>query len=226
MGLLLAVLVLAGASVSCNAVTNIVDNFNDGVIDTTKWQVLLPFGNSQILENNGYVQSISRGVLGTKDDVDTNIQISGKFMFVAQDPKISFRSNLSSWDGYGERTGITIAFGLGGQNIRIEGRWGDGSSGTIGVERPYTWQSGIYYDFQIVDDGNNIEVFINGSSAVSGFTNQRMGNKVGFFGNEMGGMTAQFDDISIQALPEPSSLSLLLAGGTVLIVGKPRKKDS
>ena len=214
---ILAMLVLLGGVGSSYAVTNIFDNFNDGVIDTTKWQVLLPFGNSQVVESSGYVQSISRGVLGTKDDVDTNIQISGKFMFVAQDPKISFRSDLSGWDGYGERTGITIAFGLSGQNIRIEGRWGDGSSGTIGVERPYAWQSGIYYDFQINDDGNNIEVFINGSSAVFGVTTQRMGNKVAFFGNEMGGMTAQFDDISIQGVPEPSSLSLLLAGGAVVL---------
>ena len=221
---LLTVLVLAGLSACSYAATSIFDNFNDGVIDTTKWQVLLPFGNSQIVENNGYVQSISRGVLGTKDDVDSNIQISGKFMFVAQDPKISFRSDLSSWDGYGERTGVTIAFGLGGQNIRIEGRWGDGSSGTIGVERPYAWQSGIYYDFQINDDGNFIEVLINGSSVVSGSTNQRMGNRVGFFGNEMGGMTAQFDDVSIQGVPEPSSLSLLLAGGLVALAGR-RKSE-
>jgi hypothetical protein len=39
-----------------------------------------------------------------------------------------------------------------------------------------------------------------------------MGSKVGFFGNEMGGMTAQFDDISIQGVPEPSALSLLAVG--------------
>ena len=194
------------------AATSIFDNFNDGIIDTTKWQVLLPFGSSQVVEDNGYVQSISRGVLGTKDEVDQNVQISGKFMFVAQDPKISFRSDLSSWDGYGERTGVTIAFGFNGQNIRIEGRWGDGSSGTIGVEKPYAWESGIYYNFQINDDGNNIEVFINGLSAVSGMTTQRMGSKVGFFGNEMGGMTAQFDDIFIQGVPEPSAVSLLAVG--------------
>jgi hypothetical protein len=204
------------ALVSSFAATSIFDNFNDGIIDTTKWQVLLPFGSSQVVEDNGYVQSISRGVLGTKEDVDTNIQISGKFMFLNDpNPKISLRSDLSSWDGYGERTGITIAFMLQGSQsgIRIEGRWAGGDSGTIGQEnRSYSWQSGTYYNFQINDDGNNIEVFIDGSSVVSGVTNQRMGNKVGFFGNEASGMTTQFDDISIQGVPEPSSVSLLAIG--------------
>ena len=42
---ILAMLVLLGGVGSSYAVTNIFDNFNDGVIDTTKWQVLLPFGN-------------------------------------------------------------------------------------------------------------------------------------------------------------------------------------
>jgi len=221
---LLALLIVVAVSFNSYAATSIFDDFNDGVIDTTKWQVILPFGSSQVLEDNGFVQSISRGVLATKGDVDSHVRISGKFMFVAQDPKISFRSDLSGWDGYGERTGVTLAFGLGGQNIRLEGRWGDhGSSGTIGVEKPYAWQSGIYYDFAINDDGNNIEVFINGLSVVSGATTQRMGSRVGFFGNEMSGMTARFDDISIQGvLPEPSSLSLLALGGLVMALRRRR----
>jgi hypothetical protein len=220
---LLALLMVVVVSFSSYAATSIFDDFNDGVIDTAKWQVILPFGSSQVLENSGFVQSISRGVLATKGDVDSSVQISGKFMFVAQDPKISFRSDLSGWDGYGERTGVTLAFGFNGQNIRLEGRWGDGSSGTIGVEKPYAWQSGIYYDFEVNDDGNNIEVFINGLSVVSGATTQRMGSRVGFFGNEMSGMTARFDDISIQGIPEPSSLSLLALCGVVVALRRRKK---
>jgi len=223
----IAIFLLAGITSSSYAATSIFDNFNDGVIDATKWQVILPFGVSQLVENNGYIQSVGRGILGTKDNVDANIQISGKFMAVDlhANPKISFRSDLSAYDSFGSRLGLTLNFSINTPGLWIESRWSDGTGGTIGSAASYSWQTGVFYDFQINDDGNNIEVFINGVSTLTGFTSRRAGDLVGFFSREASDSTARFDDISIQVIPEPSSLSLLLAGGAVLMAGRRRKQD-
>lgn len=45
---------------------------------------------------------------------------------------------------------------------------------------------------------------------------------IGFSRNEID-LNAYYDEFSIEIIPEPSSLSLLLAGGVVLMVGKRRK---
>lgn len=51
----------------------LIDHFNDGVLDTTKWGTLTPYSNSSVLETGGACRLTNRGILHTKAQFDASV---------------------------------------------------------------------------------------------------------------------------------------------------------
>src|SRR6478609_1230817 len=185
------------------------DDFNDGVIDPTKWQQISPFGLSLITESGGAMTITGRGIVLAAPAMPSSYSITGSFR--RNDPqeffKIVLRSNLSlsaNLESYSERKGIQIAFSD-IPSIAIENHISGGGTGPLA----YPINAGQFYNFEILDDGANVSVSINGSLVISLATSDSVGNRVAFYGKDFGITSTSFDNITITEVPEPSAIALL-----------------
>jgi hypothetical protein len=97
--------------------TVLTDNFNDGVVDAEKWDIILPFGGSAISEANGVLTTAERGTLLTKEGMPVNLEVTGSFQMNhgSEELKVVLRSDGSIVDGtlgttFAERKGICFVF--------------------------------------------------------------------------------------------------------------------
>jgi hypothetical protein len=104
--------------------TVLTDDFNDGVVDAEKWDIILPFGGSAISEANGVLTTAERGTLFTKEEMPVNLEVTGRFQMnhASEHFKVVLRSDGSIVDGstFAERKGISFAFSNDGDQISIQ----------------------------------------------------------------------------------------------------------
>ena len=219
----LAVLVLF--SISARADVQLADSFDGASIDTSKWNVLLPFSDSAVSLQNGFFKSLNRGTLSSVADFSKPYVISG-----------TFRNNndFSVFGLYLRSDGIRhsndIYGGIGGIGV---GFWGPAnfySPGKLTVTRvgfsghlynePLAFEPNRIYDFSILDTGTSLTLHIDGNKIFELPTLHSAGAKIGFSGREsIAGNIGNSDlfQIQVAVIPEPSSLSLLLAGGALAL---------
>jgi hypothetical protein len=234
---LLAVLVLALAG-SAWSQTLFSDPFNGTVIDSSKWSVYLPFTNSTASVQGGALRSVNRGTIVANQDFTSPYILSGTFRHssIYDVTSIYLRSDgqRTSTDVYGGLTGVGISFwspynyyGVGDLHV---GTSDDISSPVATYAQSFNWN--VDYTFSILDTGESLNIKVTGADispidwivpiTFSKGTKIALASRENAFHPSQTGVT-DFLDIQV-SIPEPSSLSLLLAGGAVALAGR-RKSE-
>ena len=238
---LLAVLVLAVAGNAWSQ-TLFSDPFDGSAIDSSKWNVNIPYSDSAVFLENGEVVFRNGGSLITKNPLPASTTLSGSFQFTG-----------SMWDRFSInlRANGNLRFGTYGtyaSDIYVEIQHTGGESGgpiknvTIshdGVAHydqsqfgsSGRFESNTLYNFKIEDTGLNINVYVDDfiTPLVTATTSAREGFFLAIGNREGGGNGSWISNgselrlESITIIPEPSSLSLLLVGGALLMAGRRRK---
>ena len=218
------------------------DPFNGTAIDTSKWNVNIPYSDSAVFLENGELVFRNGGSLITKNPLPTSITLSGSFRFTGSmwdRFSINLRSNgnlrFGTFGTYASDIYVEIQH-TGGEssgpikNVTIShdgiAHYDQGQFGAFG-----RFESNTAYDFKIEDTGLNVSVYVN--DFITPLVTATTSTREGFFiaiGNREGGGNGSWisngselrlDNISI--IPEPSSLSLLFAGGAVFAAARRRR---
>ena len=209
------------------------DPFDGSAIDSSKWDVLSPYSDSTVSVQNGSLRSVCRGTIVTKDTFTLTsyspLVVSGSFQLA---------NEFSVFEVWLRSDGVIIPtnpYGwVGGVGISFWSGWNSWSSPglKIGLSdmSPNLFDDGIrfnpnqIYSFRITDTGTSLSVEVDGTQRASITTSFTKGNKVAFNGRQnLDGQLGQIDIFDTQIVPEPSSLSLLLVGGALLMAGRRRK---
>lgn len=197
----------------------LVDTFSGSTIDSAKWDQVIPFGNSSISVQDGYLKSVNRGTVVTKQSFQTPYVLTGTFRGL-NDWDLSaiiLRTDgqITSGDTNGGLNGLAIGFHTppsiwsgGGLNIT---RSGIGLFYTF----PLSFSPNQDYDFQITDYGTSISVNINGQDLFALNTDFSSGSKIAFLSREPQGAQqteSRLMQVQVTSVPEPSVLSLLAVG--------------
>jgi hypothetical protein len=175
------------------------DDFDGASVDPNHWDIYQPFSQSHVEVSGGWVSLVSRGGLIAQETYPGQVQISGRFRNLSsQDAfKVVLRSNLSTFETFGEKTGVVVVFY---QNAVVIA-----DSGISGV---FAQKTGLDLSgetlFQITDDGSRIAVLLNGSAIplLDSATTRRTGDKVIFYNREIAGTRLDLDFLAITTGPE------------------------
>ena len=198
------------------------DDFNDGAIDSSLWNLWLTgFGNSSLTEVSGNARFINGAGLITVSPF-MNASVEGRFQMIGDsDDRFSviLRSDGTTFDSNWQTpiSGIGVEFRASGNptatpTLQIV----DLTTTTLlGQATPAIGMS-TYYDFLIVDSGSDISVFLGGNASpvLSATSSLVYGNKVEIFNREQAAPwgpqhTSEMDFVTISQIPEPQSLFLL-----------------
>jgi hypothetical protein len=219
---LLAALISAGSSLFARTIY-LYDDFNGSTVDSTLWNVVLPYGQSGISQSGGTLTTTGRGTLETIAGFSSPYSISGRVKMNAsvEHFEVTFRSNLlpgyQSSDGreYYELMGLKFGFSMDGGQIGIS-QFTETNAPLLAVAN-YNLVVGQFYDFTITDMGNLITVSINGTEVLSANTSFSTGNCVAFQSREFAGTSSSIDFIQIASVPEPSSLGIVSFAAGIFI---------
>ena len=217
------------------------DPFDGSAIDSSKWNVNIPYSDSALFLENGEVVFRNGGSLITKNPLPTSTVLSGSFRFTGSmwdRFSINLRANgnlrFGTYGTYASDIYVEIQH-TGGEsggpikNVTIShdgiAHYDQGQFGTFG-----RFESNTTYDFKIEDTGLNISVYVNDfiTPLVTATTSTREGFFIAIGNREGGGNGSWISNgselrlESIALIPEPTSLSLLIAGGLVAL-GRRRK---
>ena len=87
------------------------DDFNDSVVDTTKWTLEIPHGDSSVAEASGYVEFQNGGRITSKIGVDAPYEVRGRFQLSnveRSNIKIVLRSDGADLPGGSETQGVAV----------------------------------------------------------------------------------------------------------------------
>src|SRR5437016_6429362 len=166
------------------------DDFNGTSIDTNLWQTSEPFSGSSITESGGNAIFDNRGRLITLANHPGPNSISGAFAITGANSdefKVVIRTDGTFVnDQFGESAnGFIVRFRsnsfFASDEVSIQEIGGTAFSGWTG-----TLNLNTKYQFKIVDDGNNIYVFLGNMSApkVVLTSSDSFGNKLVFYNRE------------------------------------------
>ena len=231
----LALLVLALATNAWSQVL-LTDSFDGSLIDASKWQALAPLSDSSITVSNGNAVFFQRGILITQQNLPSSYIIEGRFTF-SGGPNDMFHINLRTdgalmqdwWNfpndvyvGFNRTLGDPGVAGV--NNVRLQA-YGE-------TLKSFTFVNDVYYEFKIIDTGSSITLFLDDLSVPFLTTDTTMGsgNKIGIQNRGYVPWFPTYDnqvklDYLTISVPEPSSLSLLIAGGAVLMARRRRESD-
>jgi hypothetical protein len=212
------------------------DNFDGNSVDTSKWTVTLPYGDSSVTENNGYLQVENRGRIASVNSFSGTYSVSGSLLLSNNqfsNSKIVLRSNGGSI-GAAEMPGVAIQFQV-RQDDAIQDQLsiftiGAPSDETVSTSLTTPLNLDTWYDFTITDNGNLVQLFFNDSSTptLALATEWSAGGMIGFYnreGDDAGSSISndgigRLDSITVTAIPEPASYSMfagLLALGSIFV---------
>lgn len=137
------------------------DNFNDNLLDTSKWTALTSgiVGSPSVQETNQQISLVGRGYLITKQEFNpatSSLRIRGRWTFVSSDDflQILTRSDAIPTGSYSEtQSGIEFHATAISDSISINGRLG---ISLTSVSQAFTINAGESFDFDIMDDGTNL----------------------------------------------------------------------
>jgi hypothetical protein len=214
------------------AQTILSDNFNGSAINSSLWQTSTPFSDSSITESGGFAVFQNRGRIITANALPTAIDITGTFEFTGSSHdnlRIVTRadgitSNPSAEYDHGIGFGLEMQNDSGqtANNIWIQELGYPGSSPEL-ARGTYALSLNTAYNFRITDNGNNLALYIDDltTPVLTATDSAIYGNLVALYNREgagagssiSAGSIVQLDTLTIQSAPEPSIVSLTLAGG-------------
>lgn len=235
MRILLLPLLVVAIDVKANVL--FFDNFDGTTLDTSKWDVVLPTGVASVSVQDGFLRSLNRGTIVTKQEFSGPFVVSGKFRTPAAFydlTTITLRSSgaLPSIPSHDRLEGLAIEIWSDGNYVTP---WEIGATGATALlpSSPFgTLADNAIHTFEIQDSGSSFTVSINGTEIFSRATSFSTGAKISFSSRErttaVGSqpeLTGQSDLLEIQVIPEPTSWSLLVAGVCGLACLRRRKGD-
>jgi hypothetical protein len=197
------------------------DDFSGPSLDTTKWETILPYGGSSIVQAGGELTTTGRGILATVDGFTDSHIINGAFTMNdgLEHFDIALRTNLSVFGSYNEMAGVIVTFVNDGKGVAIQEypTGPDSGSSVVGLattgEGGYNFVTGQTYFFSIADDGTNISVNINGLNVLSAASTFATGDKIALYSREFGSTSTSIDAINIVGVPDlGNSAELLIIG--------------
>jgi PEP-CTERM motif len=209
------------------------DAFDGNSLDVSKWNTILPYSDSVVSVQDGFLRTISRGTVVTQSDfigqTSGPIMISGSFRLAnaysvfevwLRSDGILIPGNSNGWVG-----GIMVGFWSGPNYWSSPGLKIGYSDLTPNIfTDSITFNPDQVYNFKITDGGSWISVDVDGVNRVSSLTQFSTGGKVVLNGRQnRDGQVGQVDVFGLQIVPEPSSLSLLALGGLALAINKRRR---
>jgi hypothetical protein len=201
------------SAVSASAI-QIADTFNDGVIDTSLWEISLPFGGSQVQETGGNAVLTSRGGLNTLTSFAGPVEIAGSFSFAgALDHfRVVFRSDLSFNSPTMERSGMIVVFNQDGE-VQI----GESEISSLAIG---TFNPAGKVDFRILDDGTTVNLFVNDAVTplLTADSSYRTGEKIGFYNREFPFNVLQIDRLQISSVPDTGPGIAGTAAAVILLI--------
>jgi len=192
------------------------DSFEGSVIDSEKWNAIFPNENSSLSSLEGNLRSFNRGTLISRNEFSNSYIVSGIFKKSAllDAPSIVLMAN-----GQIHSTGKPVGFHLVFSDhlyflSHPESDSPPHNNGLDLVEGP-AFLPFLNYNFQINVSDDQIAITIDGNQLVS-FENRfgRKSGSVAFL--NIGDGFSDLLELRV-SVPEPSSLSLLLAGGAVAL---------
>ena len=227
---LLAALALAATAASAHASTSSIvlqDDFSGGSFDSAKWTVFAPDFWSDAFISDGKAKLWSRATLATAFDIGAPITVGGTFTSgnSAELFSVTLRSNLelSSFSG---RKGVSVVFSDVDNRLEVV-EIDESGNGTMIGNTPYSFTTGVAYDFEISDNGTDIAVSINGSLVGSASSSLNLGSRIAFYSREWSSTYSTLDNVVItgtaSAIPEPSAFAAL-AGFSVLGLAAGRRR--
>jgi hypothetical protein len=92
---------------------------------------------------------------------------------------------------------------------------------TVLAEGNYSLTVGQAYNYTITDTGSDVDLAIDGVDQISAETSYATGNQIAFYSREFSTTSSSLSFVSIQPVPEPSSVATLGVGILGLIgIGK------
>ncbi len=191
----------------------IFDDFNDGVLDGTKWFTVtggIPQNPKSITETAGHLELEGRAHLNTVGQYDPltapqdGLHISGQWTFVSGSDMLQIltRSDGTPGGSWGEtNNGVEFYVDTGG-NMAIRARGGAAVTGAVTSGGGLGAQLGETYDFDIRDNGSNLFFTmrqIDGTkqgSMIAASSSSLARNFITFHNRE-GGFRANLDNVSI-----------------------------
>lgn len=224
MGMMLAVFILAGSWV--NGQILLTDSFDGLIVDSTKWDIVNVTPESSVSVQGGVLQSLRQGTIVTKNPLGDSFQFSGRF---SGPTTIWFQTDGSVCGS--DNPGDTQP-SIFGQSVGFHGfilpYHGYTPSGYLhdlylGSENPVESNIGDY-EVTILKEAGLFKIFFDGTKIREFIYVEEFGQKIGIHAGGLVGDPPSLDifQIEISAIPEPSSLLLLLAGGAVLMAGRRR----
>lgn len=224
---LVALLVMALAG---NAWSQVLfsDSFDGAVLDSSKWSTIFPFSGAELSVQGGFLRSNGRGTIVTKAGLNSPYTVKGSF---------SNANDFSVFEVWLRSDGITIPTSgegwVGGIGISFWGGPNFWSSPGVKVglsdysPNIFTDSTGFNpnqtYEFIITDFGNRITLDVDGVRRFDVSTSFSTGNKIAFNSRQnLSGQLGQTDVFQIEIVPEPSTFSLLLSGGALLMARRRR----
>jgi hypothetical protein len=221
-------LALCFAALSLKA--QLLDDFNDGTIDSSKWSVWLPSTPNQgLTEASGNARFHNGAALITTSYFE-NASISGRFKISGWEYdrfKVIIRSDGVTVDTHWQERigGLGIQFTSGSnpdygasQTLQL---W-NFQTGTLLTSAAPIISMNTYYDFLITDSGSEIKVFLGDllNPALSFSTTTSYGNKIEFCNRSqlLGWPSPYYSDLDfVSIVPEPSSFAILLCFGALAL---------
>lgn len=175
---------LFASPLCANTDTLLYDDFSSPTIDLSKWTTILPTASSALIQEDGFLCTMGRGILGTADSYTQPLIISGDFTLTndAEHFNIALRTNLAAGPSY-ERTGVIVSFSNDGKDVSVQEVGAD--SLTTLVDRYYYMETGGSYHFSIVDTGDAISVNVNGFDLLYADTTYSTGGQAAFYSREL-----------------------------------------
>lgn len=192
------------------------DSFDGASLDTNAWVVAEPFFDSDMYASNGVAVFLNSGRLLTQANVPNAIQIEGRFKFMGSDNdafRIYVRTDGDANDPYGRFVnGVEVIFSfregdngtIGSNNVLM----GIPLVTELGTRTNFLFQTNVFYDFRITDDGTNLSLFLGNLTTplLERSTTTRAGNRVGIhnhtgLGTIADGSLVHLDYITVTEIP-------------------------
>jgi hypothetical protein len=213
------------------------DSFDGSAVDPSKWNTVLPFGDSAVSQASGSLHLERRGGVFTAEAYSQPFELTGTFINhnVYSVLTVVLRSDESiANNDYKTANGLSVVFWgpLGfAEGGRIDIRGDDPLSVNWGTNLAINPED--QHSFRIIDTGSSVRVEFDGSLIVDYQSTFSLGGKVGFFSREsrdnFGPGPSRWEgnteilSAQISSIPEPSSLSLIVLGLSGMAVLRRRR---